>query len=324
MIKLYPFRFKPLFRQYIWGGRRLESMLGKPLGDGDNYAESWEVSDHGRDQSVIAYGPLEGIALGEIVRRYPGDLYGSHVSPVASFPLLFKFLDAQKRLSVQVHPTDEEAAQLDPPDLGKTEAWYVIHAEPGSKIWSGLKRGFDQLALEREVQRDTCELCLHQWEPMPGDCVFIPAGTVHAVGEGLVIAELQQSSDTTFRLFDWNRVAADGKPRPLQIEQALRVIDYQQGPVGAVEPSVTSRPYVQRLVECDKFVWDSWTIDSPKRIGGDDRFHLIAVVEGTLQIERDPSSHPLVKGQTALLPTSCGPVQLTPKGQVTLLDAHLP
>src|SRR5690606_25050283 len=129
-------------------------------------------------------------------------------APQPRFPLLFKLLDAQKTLSVQVHPDDRRAALLNPPDYGKTEAWVVLDAEPGSLIYAGLKRGFDRHALAREIARGTVELCLHRFEPQPGDCVFIPAGVVHALGTGLLIAEIQQSSDTTYRLFDWNRVDA--------------------------------------------------------------------------------------------------------------------
>ena len=152
---------------------------------------------------------------------------------------MFKFLDAQKTLSVQVHPNDDQAARLDPPDLGKTEAWVVLAAEPGSRIYAGLKRGFDRHALEREVHRGTCELCLHSFEPQPGDCVFIPAGTVHALGAGLVVAEIQQASDTTFRLFDWNRVDRDGKPRPLHIRESLDTINYLRGQVQPQTPAAT-------------------------------------------------------------------------------------
>ncbi len=230
MATLYPLRFTPVFRRYVWGGRRLGKILGKPIGPGNDYAESWEVVDHGEDQSRVAAGSLAGMTLNELTHIHGKELLGRH-NPQPRFPLLFKFLDCEKTLSVQVHPNDQQAARLDPPDAGKTEAWVVLSAEPGSVIYAGLKRGFDRAALEREVARGTCELCLHRFEPEPGDCIFLPAGGIHALGAGLMIAEIQQASDVTFRLYDWNRMGTDGQPRPLHIQQALDVIDYQRGPI---------------------------------------------------------------------------------------------
>ncbi|MEZ6072331.1 MAG: type I phosphomannose isomerase catalytic subunit [Pirellulales bacterium] len=208
MAELYPLRFQPVYRRYIWGGDRLRTVLGKNTGD-EMYAESWEVVDHGDDQSVVLAGPLAGVSLGELVREHGAALLGRH-HPQPRFPLLAKFLDAHRTLSVQVHPNDAQAARLDPPDLGKTEAWLVMDVEPGSVVYAGLKQGFDRPSFEREMKRGTAELCLNSFEPAVGQCVFIPAGLVHALGEGLLIFEIQQSSDTTYRLFDWNRLQADG------------------------------------------------------------------------------------------------------------------
>ncbi len=323
MSSLYPLRFRNLFRRYLWGGRRLETVLGKQLGDGQDYAESWEVVDHGEDQSVIADGPLAGTTLGELVARRGEELLGRH-HPQSRFPLLFKFLDANRDLSVQVHPDDEAAAKLDPPDLGKTEAWVILHADPGSLIYAGLKRGFDRAALEREVNRGTTELCLHRFEPQAGDCVFIPAGTVHALGTGLVVAEIQQASDTTFRLYDWNRVGPDGKPRTLHVQQALDAIDYDAGPVKSQTPRPTDRPHVSRLVQCDKFELDRWQLNGRESIGGDNRFHIVSVIQGEVCVSGETSAQPRAKGQTTLLPASIGPVELTANTSSLLLDMYLP
>jgi mannose-6-phosphate isomerase len=323
MIPLYPLRFEPILRRYLWGGRRLGEVLGKPLGEGDDYAESWEVCDRPGDQSRIAAGPLEGGSLGELVQTRGDELLGRH-APQTRFPLLFKFLDAQKTLSVQVHPNDQQAQLLEPPDLGKTEAWVVLDALPGSLIYAGLKRGFDRAALKRELARGTCELGLHRFEPRPGDCVFLPAGMVHAIGEGLLIAEIQQSSDVTYRLFDWNRVGADGLPRALHIEQSLQAIDFSLGPAQPQTPRKTDRPQAERLVQCDRFMLDRWTLSAPLTIGGDDAFHLLAVVEGELTIAGDPHPKPLKKGGTALLPASLGATWLIPNPAAIVLDAYLP
>jgi mannose-6-phosphate isomerase len=334
---LSPLRFQPLLKRYLWGGRRLGTVLGKPIGDGSHYAESWEVVDHCSDQSVVAAGPLAGKTLGELVRSQAHDLLGRH-APLPQFPLLFKFLDCNRALSVQVHPNDEQAKELDPPDLGKTEAWVILAAEPGSVIYAGLKRGFDRPALEREVHRGTTELCLHKIEPRVGDCIFIPAGTVHALGAGLLVAEIQQASDTTYRLFDWNRVGPDGKPRQLHVEQSLDVIDYSRGPVVPQVPRQTERPYVERLVECDKFILDRWTfsrrtgfqpvaeedgLEARPTIGGDGRFHLLAVLDGEIRLADDPAGRPLRKGETALIP-ACRTESIEVDEAAVLLDSYLP
>ncbi len=322
-IDLYPLRFTPILRQYIWGGRKLGDELGKPLGEGDDYAESWEVCDRRDDQSRVAHGPLADTTLHELVTERGPDLLGRH-HPQSRFPLLLKFLDAERTLSVQVHPDDARAALLNPPDLGKTEAWVVLAAEPGALIYAGLKRGFDRHALEREVRRGTCEPCLHRFEPQPSDCVFLPAGTVHALGEGLLVYEIQQSSDTTYRLFDWNRLGADGRPRPLHIDAALEAIDYDRGPVAPQEPQLTDRAGVTRLVECGKFVLDRLALEAKISIGGDDRCHILAVLEGQLTVTGDALQEPLTRGQTILLPAALGATPIEPSGQTVVLDTYLP
>src|SRR5262249_22949406 len=152
-------------------------------------------------------------------------------------------LDAAHMLSVQVHPNDEQAALQTPPDLGKTEAWIILAAEPGSKVYVGLRPGVDPQQLAEAIAAGTCEELLYGFEPCAGDCLFIPAGTVHALGAGLLVAEIQQSSDTTFRLFDWNRVGPDGKPRTLHVEQALAVVDFDRGPIAPQQPQPTDRPW---------------------------------------------------------------------------------
>lgn len=323
MTPLYPLRFRPILRRYLWGGRRLGTHLGKPLGEGDDFAESWEVCDRGQDQSVVHAGPLAGTPLADLLARRGREMLGRH-APRPRFPLLFKFLDAQKTLSVQVHPDDARAARLPAPDLGKTEAWVVLEAMPGSVIYAGLKRGFDRTALARELARGACELCLHRFEPQPGDCIFLPAGVVHAIGEGLLVAEIQQSSDVTYRLFDWNRVGPDGRPRALHLEQALEAIDYGYGPAHPQRPQATERPNVERLVACEPFMLDRWTLTGPQAAGGDDRCHLLAVIEGEVAVEGEPEGIPLRRGATVLLPACLGQTELRPIGRAVLLDAYLP
>lgn len=332
---LSPLRFTPLFKRYLWGGRRLGTALNKPIGDGDDYAESWEIVDHGADQSVVAAGPLAGQTLGQLVRTHSHELLGRH-APLPRFPLLFKFLDCNHALSVQVHPNDVQAARLDPPDFGKTEAWVILDAQPGSVIYAGLRPGFDRAALEREVHRGTTELCLNKFEPRVGDCIFIPAGTVHALGAGLLVAEIQQASDTTYRLFDWNRLGLDGQPRKLHIQESLDAIDYAAGQVTPQMPRQTERPFVERLVTCEKFILDRWTVrgagvspadeegrrDACPTIGGDGRFHILAVLSGEVHLRGDPAGQPLRTGQTALIPASLA-ASAEIAGTAVWLDAYL-
>ncbi len=324
MPSLYPLRFEPIFRRYIWGGRRLGSVLGKPVGAELDYAESWEIVDHPSEQSRVAAGPLIGVPLNEIVGRFGDEMFGSK-PPQPQFPLLFKFLDANAPLSVQVHPNDAQAAKCDPPDAGKTEAWIVLAADPGSVIYAGLKRGFDRPAVEREIARGTVELCLNRIEPQPGDCILLPAGTVHAIGAGLLIAEIQQSSDTTYRLFDWNRLDPGGNPRPLHVREALEVIDFDRGPISPAVPMPTERHYVTRLAACDKFVVDRWDIALPRETGGDGRYHILSVIEGAVTVDGDAADRPLRMGETILLPGGAGRTRLDPQPpKAVLLDIYSP
>jgi mannose-6-phosphate isomerase len=323
MTNLPLLRFKPILREYLWGGRRLGTDLGKPIGDGPHYAESWEVVDHREDQSVVVDGPLAGKTLHEIVNEQGRELFGRHY-PRNQFPLLLKFLDCQRTLSVQVHPNDEQAAKLDPPDLGKTEAWVVVSAETGSKIYSGLKQGVDRRTLERETTNGNCEVCLHEFEPSAGDCVLIKAGTVHALGAGLLIAEIQQASDTTYRLFDWNRVDANGKPRQLHIQEALEVTDYKRGPVDPVIPGPSADRNVEHLVKCDKFVLDRLRLDSSHTLLNDDRFHILTVTEGTVAVSSGNQNVDLTRGATVLVPAAIRDVTISPQDHAIVLDMYLP
>lgn len=327
---MHPLPLTPLYRRYIWGGRRFATTLGRPLPPGDDFAESWELVDRGSDQSVVAAGPLAGKTLGELVRQQGRDLLGRH-APRSSFPLLFKFLDACRDLSVQVHPDDARAATLSPPDLGKTEAWYVVDAASGSRIYAGLRPGVDRESLAAALRAGRCEDVMHSFEPRPGDCIFIPAGTVHAIGAGLVVAEIQESSDVTYRLYDWNRTGADGKPRPLHIEAGLESVT-RFGPVSPVRPepipSPGTRPNVapvaRRLVTSDYFLFDHVRPDGDWSVGGDDACHFLAVLSGELRFAAHWQLPSLTKGMCVLLPASIDRQVLATAAETTLLHVQLP
>ena len=307
---LPPLTFHPVYRRYLWGGRRFATTLGRELPPGDDFAESWELVDHGADQSVVAAGPLAGTTLGSLVCERAADLLGRHAG-LGTFPLLFKFLDAQRDLSVQVHPDDARAARLTPPDLGKTEAWYVVDAAAGSRIYAGLRAGVGKPELEGAIRAGSCADVLHSFEPRAGDCVFIPAGTVHAIGAGLLVAEIQQSSDVTYRLFDWNRTGPDGRPRPLHIEAGLDAVT-RFGPVAPVAAGATADPAVRRLVRCEYFSLDEVVPRGRWQVGGDDTCHLLAVLAGDVRLDPAWALPPLRRGSCVLLPASLPPQQIEP------------
>ena len=196
----YPIRFQPVFKQTIWGGRRLADQLGKPIGPESDYAESWEVVDHGDDQSIVKDGSLAGLTLAQVMTQHRNWFFGQadsmffgQADSIDSFPLLLKYLDCNRVLSVQVHPCDEFGLQMEQPDLGKTEAWYIVAADEGSLIYAGLKPGIDRHTFKQAIDAGQTEEVLHSFHPTSGDVVFIPAGTVHALGAGLLVAEIQQS-----------------------------------------------------------------------------------------------------------------------------------
>lgn len=321
---LYPLRFEPMFRQYLWGGRRLGTELSKSIGDDGVYAESWEIVDHGDDQSIVANGPLAGASLHELIQRDPVALLGERVAmEIRSaslpenlrnrFPLLLKMLDASRDLSVQVHPNDEQGSQLNPPDLGKTEAWIVIDAIPGSKIYAGLKAGVDRKVFTAAVAGGRTAEVLHSFEPSVGDCIFIPAGTVHAIGAGLLVAEIQQASDTTFRIYDWGRVEANGQPRTLHIKQSLDVIDFESGPVSPITPvPVADEAAAVTLVDCNKFSLRRYTLREPESIITRGTFQIMAVMSGAIRIASEPSGRILRKGDTMLVPACMERVHINP------------
>lgn len=324
MPDVYPLRFEPVYKNYIWGGRRLETLLGRQLERDQVCAESWEIADHPEGQSIVATGPLAGTSLSDLVKVHGQALLGRH-HPRCVFPLLLKYLDANQNLSVQVHPDDRTAAEMGLADPGKTEAWYVIEATPGSRLWAGFAEPVDRETLERALRQGDVERLLHCWEPQRGDCIFVPAGTVHAIGAGLLVAEIQQMSNNTFRLSDWGRVDAEGRPRPLHIEQGIRAIDYAAAAVQPTRGQPTSEPGVARLVACDQFILDRWQLADRTRIDGENRCLIVTVVGGELAVEGDVTP-PLRIGQTLLIPAACGSLQLQSAGEsnAEFLVAYLP
>ena len=207
-----PLVFEPYFRPQIWGGRRLERYLGRPLPGDGTFGEAWVLSTQALHVSRVAEGPYQGVLFTDLWKEQANALTGQ-ARPASQFPLLLKYLDCPGPLSIQVHPNNEIADRLRPGELGKTEAWVVLNADPAARVYAGLRPGVTQDRLEECLADGSLADCLHSFVPRKGDCVFFNAGTVHAVGGGVLMAEVQQTSDATFRLFDWNRLGTDGKPR---------------------------------------------------------------------------------------------------------------
>ena len=317
----YPLTFSPVLKQTIWGGRRLGDHLKKPLGPASDYAESWEVVDHGEDQSVVQNGPLFGKTLKELIQSDASWLLGNKTD-IDSFPLLLKYLDCNRVLSVQVHPSDEYALHMPEPDLGKTEAWYIVASDPESLIYAGLKPGVDSHGLQQAIENGTTETVLHSFHPSAGDVLFIPAGTVHALGAGLLVAEIQQSSDTTFRLFDWNRTDLQGKSRPLHIAQGVEVTDFSSGPVSARTSNPNHEGW-QTVVSCDKFVLNLLE-KGEADIGGDEKFHIVTIPKGKATLRLGEEIMPLSTGDTILLPAAIGNCRVLAAEDSTVMEMHLP
>jgi mannose-6-phosphate isomerase len=229
--------FTPALRDYVWGGRNLEK-LGRRLPPGP-VAESWEISGHPSAPTVVDAGPWQGQPLPAVLAAWGADLVGTRAGWAlerGKFPLLVKLLDAEERLSVQVHPEDEYALTHADGELGKTEMWYILQARPGSQLILGLKPGVTRAAFRQAIADNRLEVCLHYLPVQAGDAVFVPAGTVHALLEGILAVEVQQNSDTTYRVYDWGRLGADGRPRPLHVDRALEVIDFGQVEPGPYQP----------------------------------------------------------------------------------------
>jgi mannose-6-phosphate isomerase len=237
MSRLYPLTFRPIFKDRIWGGRALEQLYKKQLPPKTLIGESWEISDRPGDASVVTNGPLAGKDLRWLMEHHERELLGDAKSANGRFPLLIKILDAQEKLSLQVHPPAQKAAELK--GEPKTEAWYIAAAAPGAELYVGLKNGVTRAEFEQKIKTGAVAECFHRVPVRAGDTMFLPSGRVHAIGAGLVIFEIQQNSDTTYRVFDWNRVGTDGKPRDLHVAQSLASIDFND-----FEPALVSEKFI--------------------------------------------------------------------------------
>ena len=320
-----PLLFKPLIKQIRWGGRKLGDVLHKPIGSANDYAESWEIADHRSGQSVVASGTFAGQTLSELTGNDAHNLLGRH-HHLQQFPLLIKFLDAHDWLSLQVHPNDQQAKEYDSNENGKTEAWIILDAEPDSRIVCGLQQGVTPEDLARHLKSGNVEDLLHIIPAKVGDCLFVPAQTVHALGPGILLAEVQQQSNLTFRLHDWGRVGNDGMPRDLHVEEALACIDFGRGPVSPIAPVLLSdgRHHFEELIRCDYFVIRRHKAVDDFSLKLDDRFRVLMLLEGKASVLTDSGDVDLSKGTTALIPAAISNAVIRPDGSITLLEIVRP
>ena len=317
-----PLRLQSLFKQRPWGGQRLAKLWGKPNPSTTGWAESWEVVDLGNDQSRVHGGPFDGRTLHDLVRKHSRELLGRHAG-CQQFPLLFKFLDTAEAMSVQVHPNDAQAAVLAPGQQGKSEAWLILSTAPNSRLSVGLKSGVDRAALERHLAAGTVEQCLHSIPARVGDVIAVRPGTVHAIGAGIALSEIQQSSDVTFRLFDWNRRDAQGLSRPLHIEQALQCIDFSLGPVSPLVPRPLNLEggLSEELVQTQHFIWRRHTLNGTRfRWPAEDRCRILSLIEGHGQIVSATGREPLAPGESLLIPAVCDPIEIEPTPGAVILE----
>jgi mannose-6-phosphate isomerase len=302
---LYPLVFKPILKERVWGGRTLERLYGKPLPGQGPIGESWEISDRPGDSSVVLNGPLAGRDLRWLMENHGPELLGFSPQAHGRFPLLVKILDAREKLSLQVHPPAAKAAALG--GEPKTEMWYIADAAPGAELYVGLQRGVSMAEFTRKVAEGTVADCFHRVPVRAGDAMFLPSGRVHALGAGLVIFEIQQNSDTTFRVFDWNRVGLDGRPRQLHISESLASIDFGDFEPGLVQGTAVTQGALQvkQLVSDPLFQVDLCQTETGATAGFvPGRMEIIGVLHGRLRVWDGQLELNLTPGQFCLVPAA--------------------
>ncbi len=325
MNTLYPIKFQPILKDKIWGGSRLKNILNKPTGS-DKCGESWEISAVQGNISVVGNGFLTGNNLQEIIEVYMGDLVGDKIYSLfgMEFPLLVKFIDANDILSVQVHPGDE-LAKLRHDAYGKTEMWYIIEAEENAELIAGFNRELDRETYIRHLQNKTLKDILNFEKVKKGDVFFTPSGRVHAVGAGILLAEIQQTSDITYRIYDWNRVDDKGNPRELHTELALDALDFKY--YGNYRTDYEAVMNLTTIVaDCKYFTTGLLNFDQPveKDYAFIDSFVIYMCLEGQMDIQYGINkSEKVMAGETVLIPASLKNIRLMPDGPVKALEVYV-
>jgi len=319
-MKLYPLQFEPILKERIWGGTKLKSVLNKPI-TSDITGESWELSTVEGDVSVVSNGEFKGKSLTELIDDNPNELLGTVVYARfgKQFPLLFKYLDAREDLSIQVHPNDELAKKRHN-SFGKTEMWYVMQADEGARIIVGFKEDSSPKEYLKHLEDDTLVAILDDVKAKPGDVFFLETGTVHAIGAGLVVAEIQQTSDITYRLYDFNRKDAQGNSRELHIDLALDAINYNK--VNTYKSYSKEPNQYNSVVDCPYFTTNFIPLDGKldlRKTG--DSFTVLMCVDGSFEMEYSNTAFQYKKGDTVLIPASLKTFIIN--GKASILEIYI-
>ena len=314
-----PLTFRPLYQTLVWGGRRLcawrKDLPAGPVG------ESWEISDHARGESVVEAGPYRDRTLSDLVRDEGEALLGKAQRP-GPFPLMVKLIDAKQRLSVQVHPDDDLARSMGVGENGKTECWVFLAS--GGEVFQGVRKGIDAPLFRRALDSMQLEATLNRFEAHEADVFFLPARTLHALGEDCLVYELQQTSDVTFRVYDWDRMGLDGKPRQLHVEESLHTIDFAPRSYGPIRPPWRKTEFGlgHRLAECAYFSLDELSVDGVFALPTEGSFVLITCLTGTCLLSGPKGEIALPAMRTALIPADVGSLRVEPLGPATVLVAR--
>jgi mannose-6-phosphate isomerase len=320
-VMFYPLFFEPVYKKIIWGGRNFEIKFNRNLPDG-KIAESWEICCHKNGMSTVLNGAFKNKTIKELFDEYRTEIFGLKCSNLDRFPLLIKFLDANDKLSVQVHPDDNYALKHEG-DLGKTEMWYIVHAKEGAQIIYGTNPKVTKEDFKKAIEIGDLEKHLNFMPVKSGDYVFIPSGTVHAILDGILIAEIQQNSDTTYRVYDWNRKDANGKSRELHIDKALDVINFEFKAERKEAATLKYDGYeVCTIATCDFFTVDKICVSTKyKDRTSKDTFFVYTCVEGSGKLHHNNIRYDIPSGCSFLIPSSMGEFEI--EGNLTLLKSYI-
>lgn len=329
--RIYPLFFKPVFRDYIWGGRNLQTLLGREIPDGV-VAESWEISGHPSSSTRVENGPLAGQTLPQVQSLLGEALVGTRsrwATDRGKFPLLVKLLDANRRLSVQVHPPDAYALVHEGGELGKTEMWYVLYAQEGAELIYGLARHTNAHEFRAALAEDRLSELLHRVSVQPGDVISVPTGTIHALLEGILVAEIQQNSDTTYRVYDWGRLGHDGQPRPLHVDKAVEVINWEMVRPQPAVPTLRTTGDIAREELCRNpyFVVEKVALEEGVTYTGrcdGSTFEIWGIVSGSVEVGWRDQTETFSAVRFVLLPAALGAFGVHADRPATLLRIYAP
>ena len=326
MVTPYPFKFYPILKEKIWGGRKIQTELHKDIAPLDNCGETWEISGVQGNISVVSNGPLTGTPLPDLIDKYQGQLVGESVYYELGneFPLLVKFIDANQDLSIQVHP-DDELAQKRHQSMGKTEMWYIFQADPGSRLIAGFNQPMNREKYLEYFNSGRLMEVLNQEPVGTDDVFFVPAGRVHTIGKGILLAEIQQTSDITYRIYDFDRVDKNGDARELHTEAALDALDFKHYPEYKTIYD-DSANQVASIVKCPYFEVNRlyFTHETTRTYSQLDSFVIYVCVDGKLRLHWDGQHITLVKGEAVLVPANIKTLKLVPDPLFKILEAYIP